>query len=161
MKEKEGMWNDRQEFCRSSIVIISAERTTNRSHWAIRGSERSARLVPPDHECGGAMYDRRSRQPITPQHLITPLADRCRVVRDFLTRMPITRSACWLLCVRGKKYAWSTRSVNISLKTTFIFCNAKKIVCIKSEMSIRPSPSFFVNFKTLLFYLDFLSSHCS
>lgn len=63
---------ERRESCRSSIVIISAERTTNRSRRAIRGSERSAGTRAPDHERGGAMYDRRSRQPITPRHLITP-----------------------------------------------------------------------------------------
>lgn len=39
---------------------------------AIRGSERSAGTRAPDHERGGAMYDRRSRQPITLQRLITP-----------------------------------------------------------------------------------------
>lgn len=73
-----------------------------------------------------------------------PPADRSRVVRDFLAGMPITRSACWLLCVRGKKCAWSTRSVNISLKTTFIFYDAKKIVCIKSETSVRSPLSSFL-----------------
>lgn len=61
---------------------------------AIGGSELSAGTHVPDHERGGAMYDRRSRQPITPQRLITPPADECRVVRDFLAWMPITRSAC-------------------------------------------------------------------
>jgi len=35
---------------------------------------------------------------------------------------PVDYSAC-----AAKSYAWSTRSVNISLKTTFIFYDAKKI----------------------------------
>jgi len=68
-----------------------AERTTNRSGRAIRGSERSAGTRTPDHERGGAMYDRRSRQPITPRHLITPRSIDAGWSRDSLAGMPITR----------------------------------------------------------------------
>lgn len=68
-----------------------AERTTNRSGRAIRGSERSAGTRAPDHERGGAMYDCRSRQPITPRHLITPRSIDAGWSRDSLAGMPITR----------------------------------------------------------------------
>lgn len=48
------------------------------------------------------MYDRRSRQPITPQHLITPPADRSRVVRDFL-RWDADHSARLLITLRARQ----------------------------------------------------------
>lgn len=55
------------ESCQSSVAIISAEHAANRSgveRLVDRNCQRGP--VPRINERGGAMYDRRSRQPITP-----------------------------------------------------------------------------------------------
>lgn len=143
------MWNDRQELCRSSVVITSAEHTTNRLRRAIRGSERSAGTRAPDHERGGAMYDRRSRQPITPQHLITPrpIEAGWSAISSLGCRSlgpPVDYSA------RQKVRLIDTLSEHL-IKDNFHFLWCKKITCIKSKTSDFYSPPFFVNFKLCCF----------